>query len=36
MIEKFWDYIFCVSGKAKYGIMKEIVDGGIKNGKDGI
>ena len=31
MIEKFWGDLFCVSGKAKYGIMKELVDGGMKN-----
>ena len=28
MIEKFWGDLFCVSGKAKYVIMKELVDGG--------
>ena len=31
MIEKFWGDLFCVSGKEKYGIMKELVDGGMKN-----
>ena len=31
MIEKFWGDLFCVSGKAKYGIMKELVGGGMKN-----
>ena len=30
MIEKFWGDPFCVGGKAKYGIMKEILDGGMK------
>ena len=27
IIEKFWGDLFCVNGKAKYGIMKELVDG---------
>ena len=31
MIEKFWADLFCVIGKAKHGIMKELVDGGMKN-----
>ena len=35
MIEKFWGDLFCVSGKANYGIMKKLVDGCMKN-KDGI
>ena len=31
MIEKFWGDLFCVIRKAKYGIMKELVDGGMQN-----
>ena len=31
MIEEFWGDLFCVIGKAKYGIIKELVDGGMKN-----
>ena len=31
MIEKFWGDLFCVIVKVKYGIMKELMDGGIKN-----
>ena len=32
IIEKFWGDLFCVNGKAKYGFMKELVDGGgVKN-----
>ena len=31
MIEKFGGDLFCVSGKSNYGIMKELVDGGMKN-----
>ena len=31
MIEKFWGDLFCVIGKAKYGIMKELVVGGMVN-----
>ena len=31
MIEMFWGDLFCVNGKAKYGIMKELVDRGMKN-----
>ena len=31
MIEEFWGDLFCVNGKAKYSIMKELVDEGMKN-----
>ena len=31
IIEMLWGDILCVNGKAKYGIMKELVDGGMKN-----
>ena len=31
MIKKFWDDLFCVIGKEKCGIMKEVVDGGMEN-----
>ena len=34
IIEKFWGDLFCVIGKAKYGIMKELVGwggGGLEN-----
>ena len=31
IIEIFWDDLFCLKGKATYGVKKELVGGGMKN-----